>query len=595
MQNRQVETVGGNIAEIKFKVKMNIDLNGFQDQVTAYVFDTKFDLILGRSWLKQTQLVPNWDTDIWYLPKGSIKLKPMTRYTHSNLPKLNYIISHQQAKRYINKGADSFLFYVKDNDEITGNTTNADGYWKTLLEEFPTVFRDELPGLPPDRGVHHVINTGDAAPVSRPPYKMSPLELDELKKQLKQLLDLGLIRPSASPWGAPVLFVRKKPDPGSSKPGALRMCIDYRALNKVTIRNSASLPRIDECLERLGGAKYFTSLDLKSGYHQIRLAPEDIEKTAFNTRYGQYEWLVLPTGARNSPPAFVTQMNKILERFIDKTVLVYLDDILIYSRTLEEHKRHVKDVLEVLKKEKMVVNLKKCSLGKTELDFVGFKISANGIAPSPDKVKIIQNWPRLTNVQEVRQFIGFTQFYKRWIKNFAAIASPLTDLTRGIGLKRRPIVWSPACQESFDKLKKLISSSPILQVVDMNKPFKIEVDASDCGCGAVLLQPSNDTKDEWHPVSFESKKFSAAEQKYPAQERELLGILHALRTWRSYIEGCLHGYKVYTDHLPLQYFRTKEKPASRLVPWISELELYGPEIIYKKGQENIIPDIFVES
>lgn len=193
-----------------------------------------------------------------------------------------------------------------------------------MVKEFCFVFKDELPGLPPDRGIHHSIDTGNARPISRPPYKMSPLELDELQKQLKELLKLGLIRPSSSPWGAGVLFVRKKPDPGSNKSGALRMCIDYRAVNKYTIRNSSSLPRIDECLERLGGARYFTSLDLKSGYHQIRISPEDVPKTAFNTRYGQYSWLVLPFGLCNATPVFQSLMNSLLAKYVDKSVLVYL-------------------------------------------------------------------------------------------------------------------------------------------------------------------------------------------------------------------------------------------------------------------------------
>jgi hypothetical protein len=283
---------------------------------------------------------------------------------------------------------------------------------------------------------------------------------------------LGLIRPSTSPWGAPVLFVRKKPDPGSNKPGALRMCIDYRILNKHTIKNSSSLPRIDECLERLSGARYFTSLDLRSGYHQIRIAPEDVEKTAFNTRYGQYSWLVLPMGLCNSPPVFQSLMNKVLADCIDKTALVYLDDILIYSKTMEEHKQHVRQVLKLLQKEKLVANLKKCEFGKKELTFVGFHISSAGIAPSPEKVKVLKEWPRMKNVQEVRQFVGFAQFYKRFIKNFASIAAPLTDLTRGTGIKKRPIVWTDECQRSFDTLKQLLSSSPVLQVVDMDKPFR---------------------------------------------------------------------------------------------------------------------------
>ena len=594
VQDRQVETASGTISQIEYKVQLKVNLNGFKDTVMAYVFPTKFDLILGRSWLKQAKPMPNWTTDTWYLKNGSIELKPCVNQKYFDQSKLNYLISHKQANRSIKKGATSFLLYIKplNNDNSDRNPQlQDDKYWDELVREFGSVFQDSLPGLPPDRGIEHVINVGDARPVSRPPYKMSPLELQELQKQLKELLKLGLIRPSSSPWGAPVLFVRKKPDPGSNKPGALRMCIDYRMLNKFTIRNSSSLPRIDECLEQLSGKKFFSSLDLKSGYHQIRINERDIPLTAFNTRYGQFAWNVLPMGLCNAPPVFQTMMNKVLADCIDKFALVYLDDILIYSDNWEDHKKHVRHVIELLKKEKLVANLKKCEFGKRELTFVGYRISAEGISPSPEKIKVIQEWPRMTNVQEVRQFIGFAQFYKRLIPNFATIAAPLTDLTRGNGIKKRPVVWTDACQKSFDKLKELLASSPVLQVVDMDKPFRIEVDASDRGCGAVCLQPAADGSDSWKPIAFESKKFSEAERKYPAQERELLGILHALRTWRCYIDGCPKGYVVYSDHLPLQYFRTKDKPPSRLVRWISELELFSPTILYKPGKDNLVPDI----
>lgn len=510
--NRRVETAGGEVSEIKYKINLKVDLNGYTTSIVAYVFPTKFDLILGRSWIKQEKPVPDWDNDIWVINKGSTQLKPKIHKKHSSLTSisdLNYLISHKQADRYMKKGADGFLLCIQDVEMIDGihsNKIGKDDYWKKLVQEFDEIFKTELPGLPPDRGIQHIINTGDARPISRPPFKMSPLELDELKAQIQELLKLGLIKPSSSPWGAPVLFVRKKPDPGSKEPGKLRMCIDYRALNKLTVRDSSSIPRPDECLERLVGAKYFTSIDLKSGYHQLRIADEDIDKTAFNTRYGKFAFLVLPFGLSNAPPTFQRLMNNVLADCLDKFALVYLDDILIWSDNWEQHKRHVRHVLELLRKEKLVVNLKKCNFGKKELTFVGFHISRNGIKPSPEKVKVLEHWPKLTNVQEVRQFIGFAQFYKRFIKDFASIAAPLTDLTRGSGHKKRPITWNSDCQRSFDTLKKVLTSNPVLKLVDMNKPFKIEVDASDRGCGAVLYQPDDNPELPWHPICFESKK-----------------------------------------------------------------------------------------
>ncbi|SAM08067.1 hypothetical protein [Absidia glauca] len=386
---------------------------------------------------------------------------------------------------------------------------------------------------------------------------MSPLELDELKRQLDELLRLGLIQPSSSPWGAPVLFVKKKD-------GTMRMCIDYRALNKLTIRNSHPLPRIDECLDRLNGAKYFTSLDLKSGYHQVRISDADISKTAFNTRYGQYEFKVLPFGLTNAPPTFQHMMN---------------------NQTLDEHVRHVRAVLTKLQQTKLVVNFKKCYFGKSSLTFLGFDISADGIRPSKSKVDALTSWPIPNNVQAVRQFLGLANYYRKFIPQFARIAAPLTELTRGTGAKRRSIDWTPTCQDAFENLIRLLTSAPILLPPDMSRPFIIETDASDIGIGAVLLQEIDGQR---HPIAYESKKLSTAERKYPAQERELLAILHALRTWRCLIDG--RPYTVFSDHMPLRYLKTQKTPTPRLTRWMNDLELFSPDIQYKPGKENDVPD-----
>ena len=587
--DRQVETAGGETTEITKKVSMNVTVNGFTGTVAAYVFPTKFDLILGRAWLKEVNPQPDWATDCWtiYDNGNKIKLVPCNddRNTTSAHPRLSYLISHKQADRSLKQGGEGFLMYLNTTElNDKKSILVEDKYWSKLVKEFTTVFRDELPGLPPNRDVTHVINTGDAKPVSRPPFKMSPAELDELQKQIKELLSLGLIRPSASPWGAPVLFVRKKT-------GEMRMCVDYRAVNKLTTRNNHPLPRIDECLDRLKGASHFSSLDLKSGYHQVRINPEDVPKTAFNTRYGQFEFLVLPFGLTNAPPTFQSLMNRVLGDCLDKFALVYLDDILIFSETEEDHKKHVRHVLNRLKDAQLIANLKKCEFGKRELIFVGFKITPDGILPSPSKVDAVKNWPVLNNVQEVRQFMGLAQHYRRFIPGFASIAAPLTDLTRGTGPKKRPITWTNECQVAFDHIKKLLTSAPVLQVPDMIKPYRIETDASDFGCGAVLLQPGDDENSPWHPIAYESKKFSAAEKNYPAQERELLGIIHALRTWRCFVDGCKGGYTVFSDHLPLKYLRSQDKPTPRLVRWMAELELFAPDIHYKPGKDNDVPDV----
>ncbi|SAL96876.1 hypothetical protein [Absidia glauca] len=450
---------------------------------------------------------------------------------------------------------------------------------KPLLDDYAEVFTDKIPDLPPDRGVAHVIDTGDARPVHRTPYKMSPRELKELKRQLDELLALRLIRPSTSPWGAPVLFVRKKD-------GSLRMCVDYRALNQLTIRNKHPLPRIDECLEQLSGARYFSSIDLKSGYHQVRIHQEDIPKTAFTTRYGSFEFVVLPFGLTNAPPTFQRLMNRVLGDYLDRFCLVYLDDILIYSKTKEEHMEHVRLVLECLRRERLYANMKKCTFMQDTVTFVGFEISASGVRPSQDKIKAVCDWPTPTNVQEVRQFLGLASHYRRFVKDFSTMASPLTDLTKGVGPKRRAITWSPSCQKSFDLLKNALLTSPVLVMPRDDYPFVIDTDASDYGIGAVLQQYDDDGN--LHPVAFESKKLSVAETKYPVQERELLAILHALRTWRCFVDG--RSFVVRTDHNPLKYLRTQASPTPRLTRWMNEIELYDPVIEYKPGSQHVVPD-----
>ncbi|KAG1225834.1 hypothetical protein G6F67_009193 [Rhizopus microsporus] len=279
-------------------------------------------------------------------------------------------------------------------------------------------------------------------------------------------------------------------------------------------------------------------------------------------------------------------MNQVLQDYVDKFVLVYLDDILIFSKTEEEHRKHLRLVLEKLRENKLYANPKKCTFNKSEVEFLGYRVSAKGVLPSASKVKAIQEWPRPSNVQEVRQFVGLCSHYRRFIPGFSTVATPLTDLTKGTGAKKRPIQWSKDCQVAFDKLKQLMSSAPVLQAPDLSRQFIIETDASDFGVGAVLLQ--KDDHGLLHPIAFESKKLSSAERGYPPQERELIGILHALRTWRCFIDGS--DYLVYTDHNPLQYLRSQKKPTPRLVRWLSEIETYDPIIKYKPGKENHVPD-----
>ena len=600
---REVETAGGEVSPIEESINFDLDLQGHFSSVDAFVFDTKFDIILGRAFIKMHEPEATWRTDAWtfrccldgihrkkltILPMNTESVAKHKKINNCSQPQLNYLISHKQAQSMLNEeGTEGCLLFLMDDDVSKGSTTigkHVKNWVDKLASEFPNVFRDTLPGLPPVRHeVAHVVNIPDGTkPINRPPFRMSPAELDELQKQLKELASLGLIRPSSSPWGAPVLFVKKKD-------GSMRMCIDYRALNKVTIRNTTPLPRIDECLDRLQGASYFTSLDLRSGYHQIRVQESDIPKTAFNTRYGKWEFLVVPFGLCNSPSSFQSWMNGILSDCLDKFALVYLDDVLIFSKTLDDHIKHVREVLQRFDKQKLVVNLKKCEFAKRELEFLGFRISADGILPSVSKTKAIQEWKRPANVQEVRQFLGLAQHYRRFCPGFSSVAAPLTELTHGSGAKKRAIIWNKDAEKSFKAIKDMLTSPPLLRLPNMLAEYRIETDSSDFGVGMVLLQQDVNTS-EWVPIAYESKKLSVAEQKLPAQERELIAIIHALNTWRCFVDGCPGGYTVYSDHKPLIYFQSQLKPTPRLVRWMNTYEMYNPRVEYKAGKDNEVAD-----
>jgi len=313
--------------------------------------------------------------------------------------------------------------------------------------EYLDVFPEDVPGLPPQREIEFTI---DLVPGSRPvfiaPYRMSPLKLAELKKQIEELLDKQFIRPSVSPWGTPVLLVKKKDD-------TMRLCVDYRQLNKFTIKNKYPLPRIDDLMDQLRGAVVYSKIDLKSGYHQIRVKAEDIQKTTFRIRYCHYEYLVMPFGVTNAPAIFMDYMNRIFHEFLDKFVVVFIDDILIYSKNLEEHERHLRIVLQILRERQLYGKWSKCEFWLKEVQFLGHVISQNGIAVDSSKVQAVLLWEQPKNITEIRSFLGLAGYYRKFIERFSKLALPLTKLT----CKGQPFEWNEACEFSFQELKKKIN------------------------------------------------------------------------------------------------------------------------------------------
>ncbi|GJS25680.1 putative reverse transcriptase domain-containing protein [Tanacetum coccineum] len=330
-----------------------------------------------------------------------------------------------------------------------------------IVRDFPEVFPEDLPGLPPTRQVEFQIDlVPGAAPVARAPYRLAPSEMKELSEQLKELSDKGFIRPSSSPWGAPVLFVKKKD-------GSFRMCIDYRELNKLTVKNRYPLPRIDDLFDQLQGSSVYSKIDLRSGYHQLRVREEDILKTAFRTRYGHYEFQVMPFGLMNAPVVFMDLMNRVCKPYLDKFVIVFIDDILIYSKNKQEHEDHLKLILELLKKEELYAKFSKCEFWIPKVQFLGHVIDSEGIHVDPAKIESIKDWTSPKSPTEIRQFLGLAGYYRRFIEGFSKIAKPMTKLTQ----KKVKFEWGDKQEAAFQLLKQKLCSAPILALPEGSEDF----------------------------------------------------------------------------------------------------------------------------
>nr|AAR89852.1 putative polyprotein [Oryza sativa Japonica Group]ABF99511.1 retrotransposon protein, putative, Ty3-gypsy subclass [Oryza sativa Japonica Group] len=402
-----------------------------------------------------------------------------------------------------------------------------------IVQRFPDVFPEDLPGMPPDRDIEFIIDLiPETAPISKRPYRMPVNDLEELKKQIRELQEKEFVRPSSSPWGAPVLFVKKKD-------GSMRMCVDYRSLNEVTIKNKYPLPRIDDLFDQLKGAKVFSKIDLRSGYHQLKIRIADIPKTAFSTRYGLYEFTVMSFGLTNAPAYFMNLMNKVFVDYLDKFVVVFIDDILIYSKDEEEHAEHLRLVLEKLRKHKLYAKFSKCEFWLKEVAFLGHVISAGGVAVDPAKVEAVTEWKAPKSVTEIRSFLGLAGYYRRFIEGFSKIARPMTQLLK----KEKKFVWSEQCQESFEQLKEKLTSAPILVLPDIRKDFVIYCNASRQGLGGI---------------------------------------------WRHYLIG--NHCDIYTDHKSLKYIFTQSDLNLRQRRWLELIKDYDLEVHYHPGKANVVAD-----
>ena len=440
--------------------------------------------------------------------------------------------------------------------------------FKQLLSEFADLFAKDMTQLGRTDLVKHKIFTENVPPIRSRPYLPPLTSQTFINEEVQRMLENKLIKESTSPWTSPVVLVRKKN-------GKLRFCVDYRKLNNITKKDSYPLPRIDEMLDSLASTKYFSTLDLMSGYWQVAMDPEDQEKTAFITRHGTYEFNVMPFGLCNAPATFQRLMDRVYKGIAYKYVVVYLDDTNIFSRTFDDHIIHLREVFTRIRKAGLKLNIEKCNFWMNTLPFLGHIITEKGISPDPDKIIAVQNIQPPTTVTLLRSFLGLAGYYRRFIKNFSAIAQPLNQLLH----KDTTYEWNNKCQQAFEELKQRLVTAPILIYPNYQAEFILATDASYHGYGATLSQIADDKKE--HPVAYASKSLKREEINYAATELECAAVVWAIEHFHKYL-GTSH-FTLITDHSALKWLKTSE-PKGRIGRWILKLQPYNFSIIHKPGR-----------
>jgi len=538
-----IQSPGGRLSSKEMVYQIPIEFGGHSFPTIMIILkDQDIDVILGMNWMTQRGVV----LDILHrtikmpLPNGTSYL----------------LIQLATPKRAIEQ---VYATKVKEVENIS------------VVREFPDVFPEDLPGLPPDRDVQFSIELKlGTTPISRRAYQMAPKELAELKTQLQELLQKGFIQPISSPWGCPALFVKKKDQ-------TLRLCVDYRPLNEVMIKNKYPLPRIDLLSDQLDRAKVFSKIDFRSGYHQIKIKPEDVPKTAFTTRYGLYEYLVMSFGLTNAPAHFMYLMNSVFMPELDKFVVVFIDDILIYSKTKKEHAEHLRIVLTRLRDHQLYAKFSKCEFWLDKVHFLGHVLSAEGVAVDPGKVEDVLNLKPPTTVHEVRSFLGMAGYYRRFVSDFSRVAKPITALLKN----QTKFVWSSDCEQAFQTLKRVLTTAPVLAQPNIEKAFDVYCDAAGIGIGCVLMQ-------EGRVIAYASRQLKPHKENYPTHDLELAAIVHALKIWRHYVLG--NTCHLYIDHKSLKYIFTKAELNMSQRRWLELIKDYDLEVHYHPGKANFVAD-----
>lgn len=520
-----------------------------------------YDIILGMDWLEfYSPMKVDWVKKfIQFEHQGElIQLQGITKETDkdSEPPLAPWDTAEEQWIK---------VCQVDCDDKVT-----APEIAQSLLDKYHDVFA-EPKGMPPPRSCDHQIPLlPGAQPFSIRPYRHAPALKDEIERQVKELLESGVVQPSTSPFSSPVILVKKRDQ-------TWRLCVDYRHLNALSCKTKFPLPVIDELLDELSGAAWFSKLDLRAGYHQIRLADGEAYKTAFQTHQGHFEYKVMSFGLSGAPATFQRAMNTTLEPLLRKCALVFFDDILVYSPTLSQHLLDLESVLALLRKDQWQVKLSKCSFAQQQLSYLGHVISSRGVATEEDKVRAVRDWLTPTTAKQLRGFLGLAGYYRKFVRHFGMICRPLTSLLK----KGALFIWTSECAEAFESLKQALITAPVLALPDFSKTFVIETDACDRGIGAVLQQ-------DGHPIAFLSKALGPRASGLSAYEKECMAILEAIEHWRSYLQ--LGEFEIRTDQRSLVHLEAQRLTTVWQHKAFTKLMGLQYRICYKKGADNRAAD-----
>ena len=530
----------------------------------------------------------SWDEDLW---DDECRLQALTPQAYNQVT-LEKIIddksgmncsycgrkSHLEQRECSEEAVFLFEHEVEESEEIETDDPFVDNLapeerdkFNGLIMENVDIFAWDTTQLGRTNLVQHSIDVGDATPIKKRWYRTSRLERAFIEEEIQRMLKQGLIEKSRGPWASPVVLARKKN-------GKLRFCVDYRALNKVTKKDEYPLPRIEDMLDALGGAAYFTSLDLASGYWQVEMKPEDREKTAFITQFRTFQFKVMPFGLCNAPATFQRLMDEVLQGILWDFVVVYLDDLNIYSRDFNGHLMHLRDVFDRLRQAGLRLNPEKCKFISSELIFLGHVIDQQGIRTDPEKVEKVKNFPIPKTLTQLRSFLGLASYYRKFIKGFSGIAGPLNKL-----LKKNVIFhWTVQQQQAFEDLKNRLTSSLILIYPDWTKEFVLFTDASTFALGAVLAQ--KDHKNQDRVVAYASRSLLPAEKNYTATELECLAAVWAITKFHHYVHG--KHFTLITDHSALCHLFNVTTPNGRIARWVMKLQAYDFTTEHRSGKKH---------